>query len=221
MNEQLNFAEHINNKICHFLAKKIIAPLTQEQKIALISPWCRSFTHTTLHYYLTTSPELLNKFNPDNAPGDTLAFMRWHKTDEYLEYLSGKHSSNKSWGQIQTQSELLVMPRFFWAKTISFQSGIRKNFLRQLIFSSFFRIQKLSYKKNIQHYFIDTSLRRIIAKDLAKHLNEYSFGEWLSEKALEMFPRIFLEGINDACTSYSKNQSFNTIFSSDCWSSID
>lgn len=221
MNAQLNFAETINNKICHFIAKKIISPMTQEQKIALISPWCRSFTHTTLHYYLTASPGISNEFNPDNAPGDTLAFMRWHKTDEFLEYLSGNHSPNKSWVQIQTESELLVMPRFFWAKTICFQSGIRKRFLSQLIFFSFFKIQKLSYKKSIRKYSINAPLREEIFQDLADHLKEYPFGVWLSQKTLEMLPRIFLEGINAAYTSYNKTQSFDTIFSSDCWSSID
>jgi putative transferase (TIGR04331 family) len=221
MNEHLNLAEDIHQKICAFLANKINTLLTKDQLIALISPWCRSFTHTTLHYYLNNLPADSHTFNPENAPGDTLAYMRWHKTDDYLEYLSGSHSPSKIWPQIQKESELLVMPRFLWAKTIVFQAGIPKNFLRILVFSSFFRIRKLSYKKKIKSFKINTEVRSQLCSELTECLKEYQFGAWLSKKTLEMLPRIFLEGINNACLNYKKNQSFNAIFSSDCWSSID
>lgn len=221
MSEPLIFAEHINNKICDFLANNIVAPLTHEQKIALISPWCRSFTHTTLDWYLNNKPQHTSQFCPDNAPGDTLAFMRWHKTDDYLHFLSGNHSTDWSCKQIQTQSELLVLPRFIWAKTIAFQSGIRKKFLTQLTLLSFLKIRKLSYKKKIRQFSIDSILRNKILYELIDHLKEYPFAIWLSQKTLEMLPRIFLEGINETYANYDKNQSFDAIFSSDCWSSID
>ncbi len=221
MNEYLNLAEDIHEKVCTFLANNINTPLTKAQVIALISPWCRSFTHTTLHYYLSNHPADSQTFSPENAPGDTLAYMRWHKTDDYLDYLSGNNSPSKNWSQIQKVSELLVMPRFLWAKTIVFQAGIRKNFLRNLVFSSFFRIRKLSYKKKIKFFKINTQYRNQLCCELTEHLKEYDFGPWLSQRAIEMLPRIFLEGINDACLGYKRNQSFNAIFSSDCWSSID
>lgn len=221
MNEQLNFAEKITEKICLFLAKKIPSKLTDNQKIVLLTPWCRSFTHSALHYYFTKHPLQVNQFNTTNVPGDTLAFMQWYKTDGYTNYLSGNFPPESFSGKIQTKTDLLLMPRFTWAKTLVFQAGIKKSFLTLLSFLSFFRIRKLSYKKKLYEFSADTTLRNQIFFELSEHFNEYKFAPWLSQKALEMLPKIFLEGINETYANYDKNQSFDAIFSSDCWSSID
>ncbi len=221
MNEQLNFAEVVTEKICIFLAKKIASKLTIKQKIALLTPWCRSFTHSALHFYLTKDPLDIAEFNPSNAPGDTLAFLQWYKTEDYTNFLSGKFTPDSFRGKIQTKTEILIMPRFLWAKTLVFQAGIKKSFITKLCFFSFFRIRKLSYKKIKHEFKVDTTLRNQIFCELKEHLKEYQFGTWLSQKALEMFPRIFLEGIYPTYLNYDKNQSFDAIFSSDCWSSID
>lgn len=221
MNEQLIFAEEITDKICIFLAKKIPSKLTSDQKIALLTPWCRSFTHSALHHYLTKHPLHINRFNATNAPGDTLAFLQYYKTDDYSNYLSGNFPPESFPGKIQTKTELLLMPRFTWAKTLVFQAGIKKSFLTKLTFSSFFRIRKLSYKKKIYEFSVDIILRNQILFELTEHLKEYQFAAWLSQKTLEMLPRILLEGIYPTYSNYDKNQSFDAIFSSDCWTSID
>jgi putative transferase (TIGR04331 family) len=221
MNGQLDFAEEITEKICIFLSKKIPSKLTSKQKIVLLTPWCRSFTHSALHYYFTKHPLQINKFNATNAPGDTLAFLQWYKTDDYSNYLSGNFPSEFLSGKIQTKTELLLMPHFTWAKTLVFQAGIKKSFLTLLSFLSFFRIRKLSYKKKIHEFSVDTILRNQILSELSEHLKEYKFAAWLSQKTLEMLPKILLEGIYPTYLNYDKNQSFDAIFSSDCWTSID
>lgn len=221
MNDQLDFAEEITEKICIFLSKKIPSKLTKKQQIVLLTPWCRSFTHSALHYYFNKHPIQINQFNATNAPGDTQAFLQWYKTDNYSNYLSDNFPPEFFSGKIQTKAELLLMPHFTWAKTLVFQAGFKKSFLSLLSFLSFFRIRKLSYKKKIYEFLADATLRNQIRSELSEHLNEYKFAPWLSQKALEMLPRILLEGINEAYANYDKNQSFNAIFSSDCWSSID
>jgi putative transferase (TIGR04331 family) len=198
------------DEISNLFPKKII-------KI-LYAPWCHFAVHALYGGYEKININKDNNWRPELAPGDTQNFMAFARSESFLLYLQNFPFEQTA---LDFSTNLIKMPLIIYGKFLFFNAGFPKNFIRKLTFLSFFKVQKLSIKKISNTYEIDRDFRKILSLKFCHELAKYDNSEWISKRLTEMIPRSLLEGLEFQKKYYSRDFNFDTIFSSDSWSSLD
>lgn len=218
--DSINLISYLN-EIEEIVIKTIVSSLTDklsEQNLRiLLQPWARTIVHSIFAAIKTIKIDNNQEIFFDNAPGETIKFMEFSRSDSYIEYLRNNKNCIL---KINKKTRVLKPPLFFYAKYLFFQTGVPKKIINKLIFFNFLTYGKISSKRKEIFFKINETLRQKILCDLEKNLN-INNKIWISARLVEMLPRSLVEGLNYQILRYSKNYKFKYIFSSDSWSSVD
>jgi len=184
----------------------------------LYAPWCHFAVHALYGGYEKIKITNDHNWRPELAPGDTQNFMVFARSESFLLYLRNFPFESTS---LDLSTNLIKMPLISYGRFLFFNTGFPKNFIRKLTILSFFKVYKLSNKKISNIYEINRDLRKKLSLKFCHKLVKYDNSEWISKRLTEMIPRSLLEGLEFQKKYYSRDFTFDTIFSSDSWSSLD
>jgi putative transferase (TIGR04331 family) len=219
-NKQItNFVECIEGILFKKLPPLLSKKFTDKEILILLTPWVKNISNILVGF-LSKNEEIVYSSNLDYkyTPGDTLHFLVFSRSPEFIDYLNNKKNINF---EVEKRTEILKLPMFIFSKYLFFNTGIPKTFLYILTFKYFFKIKKLKNKKKKIKFPIDEKRRFDIYLILNEEFkNKHS--TWLAKKIVEMLPRSLLEGLDFQHELYSKKlYYFEYLFSSDSWSSLD
>ena len=214
--ELILFLNDIEKNVLNIISSILSEKLTIHEVEILLAPWCRTVVHSIFGALDNLKIDKDRELFFDNAPGETIKFMEFSRSDSYLDYLK---YGNKSY-KINKTTRILKLPFFSNGKFLFFQPGLPKKIINNLIIYYFFSYKKLSSKRKEVYFSINNELRLKIFRELENRL-DINNKTWFAARLVEMLPRSLAEGLNYQIEKYSRDYKFRYIYSSDSWSSVD
>ena len=215
----LDFAERIELIVKSTLASSIKSGFSEPFMAVLLGQWCHAIVHGILGGIQNEKIDKSQKWLPELAPGETLAFMQFARSDNFKKYLVNAYCQESN--SINKYSQILNLPRILSGDVVFFETGLKNNFLRKICWISIFRISCLKFKRNLRYFPTNTNVRKNLQINLKESLGDWDYATWFSERLTEMLPRNLLEGLEYQKILYKKKYRFKKLFSSDAWVSID
>ena len=106
--ELILFLNDIEKNVLKIISSILSEKLTIHEVEILLAPWCRTVVHSIFGALDNLKIDKDRELFFDNAPGETIKFMEFSRSDSYLDYLQ---YGNKSY-KINKTTRILKLPFF-------------------------------------------------------------------------------------------------------------
>lgn len=199
----------------------------------LCAPWVHFFTHSVLHRLEKYGIDLISSVlpgldisqvePPKEAPGDTLAFMEFFRTEKYSAYLDQSLTGQMAVFTGRASPHVLPLQSKRSRTTTAFMSCFPRHFRYLMSVLNAGQIRFLDNRFEPVHVAVNEELRLELLESVKNAFQDFSssVSSWWATRVMECFPKSLLENLASNLSLKLQLPANQNLFSADGWHIID